>query len=126
MARDRKCIVDNCLYEYCPSCGKGDPSETWRFSFCSENCRDIFNICSEYAFNRMSGEDAKEALSKLDLSNLKNFQLPLQKNISDILATSTPVETVAEEVTETAPEEETVSRRRNKKKYIVNDIDIEE
>lgn len=71
---ERICFVDWTKYRYCPSCG-GNPDETWRFLFCSENCRAIEKLWEDYYRDQsISREMALERASKLDLSNVAHFR----------------------------------------------------
>lgn len=56
MSVKRKCVCCGKEYDYCPSCPKND-QPGWMVTFCSEPCKDLFNIIS--AFNsRRIGKDA--------------------------------------------------------------------
>ena len=99
MALDRKCIVcpDKHHYKYCSNCGGYNPIETWRFIFCSENCRGIYKIASDFVDGNISKEEAKEKLKNHDFSDLEFYHKYIKKNIQDILG--------LEEVTETTEDE---------------------
>lgn len=99
MALDRKCVIcpDKHHYKYCNNCSGYNPIETWRFVFCSQNCRDIYRILSDYSSKQITTEEAKEALQKCDLSDLEFYQKSIKKSIQDILG--------LEEVTETTEDE---------------------
>ncbi len=88
MARgDRKCVLCDSNYSYCPNCGdKIKSGETWRFMYCSENCRNIFDILSAKAFGHMSVQEAAEKLEKQDLSRKSSFRNDFVKQIDDIFA----------------------------------------
>ena len=99
MALDRKCVIcpDKHHYKYCNNCSGYNPIETWRFVFCSQNCREIYRILSDYSSKQITIEEAKEALRKCDLSDLEFYQKSIKKSIQDILG--------LEEVTETTEDE---------------------
>ena len=59
-------------------------------SFHDENCKNIFETCTNYNFKLITKEQAKEALSKCDLSNRKNFSACVQRDLNTILAESKP------------------------------------
>ena len=83
---ERYCIVCGTKYEYCPNCGKGNVKDTWKFNYDSEECRDIFKVCSAFAFNHISAEEAKKKLSKYNLSDTSRFKEDIRINISAINA----------------------------------------
>lgn len=67
----RTCCVCHNQYEYCNICHKELP--TWMFSYCCENCKDIYKITSSYENGQIDAKTANEKLSKLDLSKKDNF-----------------------------------------------------
>ena len=86
MGQPRKCIVCRKEYYYCPHCGHVDPTETWKNSFCSENCRSIFKICQDYVSNSIKPADAKKRIEELDTSRLDKFAKIIGANVVDILS----------------------------------------
>ena len=76
---DRKCIICCKEYKFCGHCSDQDRKhETWRYNYCSEQCRNIFHILSL---------NAKKMLSQNDLSNLESFREDFKKQIQDIMKT---------------------------------------
>ena len=61
------------------------------FAFCSENCKDIYNITSDYEDKRVTADEAKKQLDKLDLSRISYFGTSYQNTINDINKKSTSV-----------------------------------
>lgn len=85
MARkNRKCATCGTKYSYCPNCNRTEPS--WMTSFHSENCKTIFQICTQYNVDLLTKEQAKEALNACDLSNKENFTECIQHDFSNIFA----------------------------------------
>ena len=64
----RKCIVCGKEYSYCRSCPKDAKKETWYALYDNENCKNISQALTDYNFNRITKEEAKELLSKCNLS----------------------------------------------------------
>jgi hypothetical protein len=81
----RRCCVDFNEYTYCPHCKEDNPNETWRFCFCSEKCRDIYNITSSFEDGRLTANEAKAQLDKLNLSNIENFGESYKNSIAKIM-----------------------------------------
>lgn len=83
---ERNCIVCGKKYEYCPHCGKGKPEEGWRNLYDSEKCKDIFSICSNYAFKHISAAEAKKKLDKYNVGDGSGYSDDIKQNIKDINA----------------------------------------
>ena len=93
MALDRKCIVcpDKHHYKYCNNCGGYNSLETWRFIFCSENCKEIYKIASDFVNGELTGIEAKKELEKYDISDLEFYHPIIKQNIADILASEVKI-----------------------------------
>jgi endogenous inhibitor of DNA gyrase (YacG/DUF329 family) len=85
-SKSRICCVDGVNYKYCPKCKGYNPYETWRFVFCSENCKDIYNVTSSFEDGRISASEAKSQLDKLDLSKSEKFGESYKNSIAKIYA----------------------------------------
>lgn len=81
---NRTCCVDGVKYSYCPNCTKDNDKPVWMLTFCSENCKDIYEACAGYFAKMISIEDAKKMLSKCDLSKLDHFTTSTQRLIKEI------------------------------------------
>jgi endogenous inhibitor of DNA gyrase (YacG/DUF329 family) len=120
----RKCCVDFQEYTYCPRCGKDNPYETWRFSFCSKNCKDIYNVLSAYNDGRITADEAKTQLNGLDLSRINDFGEGYKSTINRINSvTSTATDDAleadgadSESTEETITEAKKKNYRKSKKK----------
>ena len=84
---DRKTRICSCCgksYQYCPRCADDKDKELWYFAFCSENCKNIYDVTSKYENNQVDATTAKKELDKLDLSGLKNFGESYKESIEKI------------------------------------------
>ena len=82
----RMCCVCHKEYTFCPVCNPEDRLKpTWYFAYCSENCKDIYNVTSAFEDGRMTDIEAKEKLEKLDLSEKDDFGESYQKSIASIM-----------------------------------------
>ena len=82
----RMCCVCHKEYSFCPVCNPEDRLKpTWNFAYCSENCKDIYNITSSFENGRLSDIDAKAKLEKLDLSRKEYFGESYQNSIASIM-----------------------------------------
>lgn len=82
---DRKCIVCQKAYKFCSNCSNDEhKDETWRNIFCSENCQRIYNILSMQGNGHIDDSKAKDMLSNLDLTRIKEFRDDFRKQIESI------------------------------------------
>ena len=88
--KNRKCATCGEKYSYCPTCDRTEPA--WMTSFHVENCKDIFQICTQYNVGLITKEQAKEALNACDLSNKENFAECIQRDFENIFAEEQQVE----------------------------------
>ena len=80
----KTCVVCGKEYEYCPNCAKYNTLPKWHTIFHDENCKTIFEICNSFVGGDITKEEAKAALAKCDLKNMKAFTKSIQQNIRDI------------------------------------------
>ena len=88
----RTCCVCRRNYHFCPVCNEEDKNkEPWHFVYCSENCKNIYNIMSSFENGSIHSKTANEQLSKLDLSQKDNFGDSYKNTLSKI---STEIEKI--------------------------------
>lgn len=86
--KKRTCLVCRTKYDWCNHCSsKAHDREEWKNIYCSENCKDIFDIVSAREFNHIGSLEAKTKLQSKDLSGLEGFREDLKKIVKDILNT---------------------------------------
>lgn len=118
----RVCAVCRSRYEFCPRCKEDNNKPLWYFTFCGENCRDIYDITSKFENNQINASKAKIRLDKLDLSKLNNFGESYKSSISKIMrfvSTETKnnieilkeIETIEEDI----KEEKSIKKPRSRK-----------
>ena len=71
-------------YEYCNKCKEDMNKPLWYFTFCSENCHDIYDITSKFEDKQIDAIEAKKQLENLDLSNLDGFGNSYKNSIDKI------------------------------------------
>ena len=81
----RMCCVCHKEYPFCLCNPEDRLKPAWHFAYCSENCKDIYNITSSFENGRLSDIDAKAKLEKLDLNEKDNFGESYQKSIASIM-----------------------------------------
>ena len=80
----RICSTCRSEYRFCPRCNEDKDKPNWYFAFCSENCKDIYDVTSNYGWGNITPKEAKERMSKLDLSKIENFGESYQNTIAKI------------------------------------------
>ena len=129
----RTCCVCHRNFSFCPVCNPEDRNKpTWYFAYCSENCKDIYSVASDYENGNIQADEAKVKLDKLDLSKIANFGESYQKAIMKINENATPVEKTddtTKEIESVVDENTDISTnkyyRKSKVKKVKDDGDIE-
>ena len=112
--RTRECYLCGKEYQYCPTCSQDKMKPVWMSEFHSENCKNIFDICTRFNMNLMSKDEAKVALNACDLSNKENFKSYVKHDLENIFAEDQDVK-----VHEDKTIIETFVRGNNKKSHEV-------
>ena len=81
----RMCCVCHKEYPFCLCNPEDRLKPTWHFAYCSENCKDIYNVTSAFEDGRMTDIEAKEKLEKLDLSRKEYFGESYKNSIASIM-----------------------------------------
>lgn len=84
--RNRECYLCGCDYQYCSTCSSYKTSPAWMSEFHSENCKNIFDICTRFNMQLMSKSEAQDALNACDLSNKENFKSYVIRDLEVIFA----------------------------------------
>lgn len=114
MEKDKRiCSVCRTSYNFCPRCNEDKPM--WMFTWCSDNCRNIYRTLDAYDSGDMAAIDAKKLIDTYDLSRreyfgesykriLEQLDSELEKVEPDFPYMNSPVEdrspAIAEEVKE--------------------------
>ena len=83
--RNRSCYLCGEHYQYCPTCSQDRTKPSWMAEFHSENCKNIFDICTRFNMELFTKDEAKAAIEKCDLSNKLNFRPSVQNTLSNLL-----------------------------------------
>lgn len=83
--RNRECYLCGEKYSYCPTCTNDKNKPSWMAEFHSENCKNIFQICTNFNLGTMTKHEAQAALEQCDLSNKENFKSYVQHDLENIL-----------------------------------------
>ena len=87
----RMCCVCHKEYPFCLCNPEDRLKPAWHFAYCSENCKDIYNITSAFEDGRITDTEAKEKLEKLDLSRKEYFGESYKNPIASIMKTKAQV-----------------------------------
>lgn len=80
----RTCAVCRQNYHFCPRCGEDKNKPAWYFTFCSSNCKDIYDITSQFENGWVTADEANTILHNLDTSKLDSFGQSYKKSIEKI------------------------------------------
>ena len=115
----RICSVCHFNYDFCNHCNKDKDKPLWYFTFCSQNCHDIYEITSSFENGKIDADEAKLKLDNLNLSKLDNFGESYKKSINKIMSSVSNKENVitedvvAEERIEIDLDEQVVEKENN-------------
>ena len=98
------CATCRSEYDFCPKCNKDKDKPLWYFTFCSQNCHDIYEITSSFENGKIDADEAKLKLNNLNLSKIDNFGESYKKSINKIMSSASIKESV---ITEDVVVEET-------------------
>ena len=95
---NRVCIICGKEYHYCSACGEDAGKPTWYFIFDVQNCNDIYDVCPQYRDGEIDAKVAYEKISKLDISDIKNFAEATRIQIEEILEKGKDAKSVVDKV----------------------------
>ena len=111
----RSCILCGKKYEYCNTCSAFQDKPVWMFSYCSEDCKDITSLLTDYIYNKISKEEVKEIIGSKDTSRHMQYKGSYGKAYNEIME-----EIDSEDKDEENSEDKT--KTKEIKKDIVKDI----
>lgn len=80
------CLICGKKYHLCITCERTRATwKPWKMIVDNENCYDIYQIINDYMFGKMSKDDAKAKLEKLNLSELNSFNDNVKTVINEIV-----------------------------------------
>lgn len=66
---ERQCTICSSTYQYCPNCSDFDRLPRWMDAYCSERCKEIYNIVAGYLNHWLEPEVEAARLSELELDD---------------------------------------------------------
>lgn len=94
MKGNKICATCHSEYDFCPKCNKDKDKPLWYFTFCSQNCHDIYETTSSFENGNINADEAKMKLDNLNLSKLDNFGESYKKSIDKIMSSISDKEDV--------------------------------
>ena len=130
----RKCVCCGKEYDYCPSCHKKD-QPGWMTTFCSEPCKELFNIVAAYNVKRVDKSAVRRYVAEHKIDETKYLgaikkvleevkEEPSLHSVTQPVARSIPKEVKVNSPSNTETSNYFESRRRNKKRRN-RQVDIE-
>lgn len=96
MAVTRNCVCCGRQYDFCPNCSKtSEPA--WKVSFCSETCKELFNIVSAYNMNRIDKAAVNAFIAGHGITKITKYTEPIQKVLMEISSPETEVPVIRNE-----------------------------
>lgn len=86
---NRTCACCGSQYTYCNTCTAHQSEPAWKSTWCSENCKDIFMIVTDFLAKEISKAEAKQMLDRCDLTDKSKFDKNIVDVISQIYSTKT-------------------------------------
>ena len=85
--RDRVCYTCGTKYEYCPSCLSDSLKPTWMFCFCTEECKDVYEVLSNYntTDSNVTEDDVKKVLNKHKIKDYDKYTKAIQSELKEIV-----------------------------------------
>ena len=82
---NKKCVICGNEYYYCNrSCRDSLDKPSWMASFCSENCKKIYEAAAAFNVKKISAKEARVILDTCDLSHKDKFTASTQRLIGEI------------------------------------------
>ena len=101
---NKTCILCGTKYTYCNNCAEFDHLPYWMICYCSRNCKDIFDTLSAYNMKQITKDEARNILSKCDLSNKQSFKESTLNCINSIMEETVAKKSVVKEIKHQATE----------------------
>ena len=97
---NRVCGICKTKYSYCPTCAADANKPTWMAVFCSENCREVYNVLNDCRYHSLSKKDAFNKLSALHLSCASTLPVYFKETLNEILEEGKTKEVIEEVIVE--------------------------
>ena len=76
-------------YEYCPNCAAFESQPKWKSNWCSEECKDVWNILVRYNTEKISAAEVKSVLDSHGVVNYSKYSSLIASQLKKILSSET-------------------------------------
>ena len=66
MKGEKICATCRSNYDFCPKCNRDKDKPLWYFTFCSQNCHDIYEITSSFENGKIDADEIKKGVDIID------------------------------------------------------------
>lgn len=81
---DKICSICKKEYKYCSQCSDFDHLPRWMDAYCSQNCKDLYNIAAGWLNGWKDKDTEISRLENIDLSRIDNYPQWLKDAIRDM------------------------------------------
>ena len=97
---NRKCICCSTEYHYCNSCGEDRTKPAWYAIYHDENCKNIFNVASDFLAGAITKEEARQKFDACDLSHKNKLHSKIVEAIDAVYGVKVETKNVVDTVVE--------------------------
>lgn len=90
MAKIKKCCVCGSEYEFCNNCPQTASMPIWKQTFCTENCKNIYDACAGHTVGIYTAEESADLLAECDLNDFEHFHESIKNVINEVTKITTP------------------------------------
>ena len=116
---EKVCTICRKNYQFCSQCSDFDHLPRWMDAYCSENCKDLYNIAAGWINNWLDKDVELARLEKIDLSR-KEYYPDWLKNVIDEMNSSksdVPLKAIVDVL------EKDDEKKDDEKKVVSNPVD---
>lgn len=84
MAKERKCLTCQKVYNYCPNCGQYSSYPTWMVEFDTESCKELFNAISGYNMGIIDANGVKDVVRKYNITDFSIYKKSIADKLKEI------------------------------------------
>lgn len=86
--KNRVCATCGKTYKFCPSCGEDALKPAWMVEYCTEDCKDIWEIATKFNLKVMTKEQARTEMLKIKLNPIDTYSDAVKQDIKNIIGNS--------------------------------------
>ena len=117
--KNRTCMMCGAQYKFCSHCNDFDPSESWKYLYHDQKCKDLGQIWYAYRGNEITKEQAKKRMEKIkpNIDDVLKYTSIAANEIKEIFGSKEEiVEEIAEDKKESEGEQKDFNSSKNYQK----------